>query len=142
MSSLINNTNIMSSLISNLPDKIQDINLNIEEKARTTDPVTNSLSENKKPLPENISGKRKSAGRYQQKAAGSTKQEVATNEKQRKTNTPEGQNTNLEDKPKSGVAKKRSKASEKKSASTSTKTSADNNEKTEKRTGWWNKVLN
>ena len=116
--------------------------LNIEEKTRITDPVTNSLSENEKPLPENISGKKKSAGRYQQKAAGSTKQEVATKEKQRKTNTPEGQNTNLEDKPKSGVAKKRSKASEKKSASTSTKTSADNNEKTEKRTGWWNKVLN
>ena len=116
--------------------------LNIEEKTRITDPVTNSLSENEKPLPENISGKKKSAGRYQQKAAGSTKQEVATKEKQRKTNTPEGQNTNLEDKPKSGVAKKRSKASEKKSASTSTKTSADNNEKTEKRTGWWNKALN
>ena len=116
--------------------------LNIEEKTRITDPVTNSLSENEKPLPENISGKKKSAGRYQQKAAGSTKQEVATKEKQRKTNTPEGQNTNPEDKPKSGVAKKRSKVSEKKSASTSTTTSADNNEKTEKRTGWWNKVLN
>ena len=116
--------------------------LNIEEKARTTDPVTNSLSENEKPLPENISGKKKSAGRYRQKTAGSTKQEVATKEKKRETNTPEGQTTNLKDKPKSGGAKTKSKASEKKSASASTKTSADNNEKTEKRTGWWNKALN
>ncbi len=116
--------------------------LNIDEEARTTDPVINSLSENEKPISEKISEKKKSEGRHRQKTAGTSKKVVSAKEKQKEIDAPEVQDSGSKDSLKSGIAKKKTKASEKKPSSTSTATSADNNEKREKRTGWWNKVLN
>lgn len=115
---------------------------NIEEKAVITDPVTNNLSENEKPISEKISEKKKSEGRHRQKTSGTSKKVVSAKEIQKEIDAPEVQNSDSQDSLKSGIAKKKTKASEKKPAPTSTKTSADNNEKTNKRTGWWNKVLN
>ncbi|MEE2933889.1 MAG: ribonuclease E/G [Pseudomonadota bacterium] len=116
--------------------------LNIDEKARTTDPVTNSLSENEKPISEKISEKKKSEGRHRQKTSGTSKKVVSAKEKQKEIDAPEVQDSGSKDTLKSGIGKKKTKASEKKPLSASTTTSADNNEKREKRTGWWNKVLN
>lgn len=116
--------------------------LNIDEEARTTDPVINSLSENEKPISEKISEKKKSEGRHRQKTAGTSKKVVSAKEKQKEIDAPEVQDSGSKDSLKSGIAKKKTKASEKKPSSTSTTTSTDNNEKREKRTGWWNKVLN
>ncbi len=116
--------------------------LNIDEKAPTTDPVTNSLSENEKPISEKISEKKKSEGRHRQKTSGTSKKVVSAKEKQKEIDAPEVQDSSSKDSLKSGIAKKKTTASEKKPSSTSTTTSVDNNEKREKRTGWWNKVLN
>ena len=116
--------------------------LNIDEKAPTTDPVTNSLSENEKPISEKISEKKRSEGRHRQKTSRTSKKVVSAKEKQKEIDAPEVQDSGSKESLKSGIAKKKTTASEKKPSSTSTTTSVDNNEKREKRTGWWNKVLN
>ena len=115
--------------------------LTSEGKTGTPSPENNNLSGNEKPVPEKISEKQKSAPRYRQKTTDISKQAEPAKEKQKKINTPEIQKTDSKDSLKSGITKKKSKPSEKKSAPTSTATSADNNAKTEKRKGWWNKVL-
>jgi ribonuclease E len=116
--------------------------LNIDEKAPTTDPLINSLSENEKPISEKISEKKRSEGRHRQKTSRTSKKVVSAKEKQKEIDASEVQDSGSKDSLKSGIAKKKTTASEKKPSSTSTTTSVDNNEKREKRTGWWNKVLN
>ena len=115
--------------------------LTSEGKTGTPSPENNNLSENEKTVPEKISEKKKSAPRYRQKTTDISKQVEPAKGKQKEINTPEIQKTDSKDSLKSGTTKKKSKPSEKKSAPTSTATSADNNAKTEKRKGWWNKVL-
>jgi len=116
--------------------------LTSEEKSGTHKNENNNLSEVDDPIPEKISDKKKAARRYRKKTSSIPKQGEPAKEKHEEVNTPAVQNADSRNNLKSDITKKNSTTSEKKSNHTRTKTSAEKNEKAEKRTGWWNKVLN